>query len=61
MLQLTEGVARCAQRWTLWLLELDGLVVGSGGLESFEDSAVLIAGCEPRGTRSQTTPMGPAP
>jgi N-acetylglutamate synthase-like GNAT family acetyltransferase len=45
MLQITEGVARCAQRWTLWLLELDGLVVGSGGLESFEDSAVLIAGC----------------
>lgn len=27
-----------------WLLKLDGEVIGSGGLETFADSAVLIAG-----------------
>ena len=44
MLPITERVAR-SPRVCLWLLTLDGRVVGSGGLEFCEDSAVLIAGC----------------
>ncbi len=44
MRPITERVAR-ADRCRLWLLESDGLVVGSGGLEVFEAAAVLIAGC----------------
>ncbi len=44
MLPITDRVARYA-RCHLWLLELDGELVGSGGLELFEDAAVLIAGC----------------
>lgn len=43
-LPITERVAR-STRCRLWLLELDGAVVGSGGLEPFEGSAVLICGC----------------
>ena len=43
-LPITERVARSI-RCRLWLLELDGVVVGSGGLEPFEGSAVLICGC----------------
>jgi GNAT superfamily N-acetyltransferase len=31
-------------RCRIWLLKLDGKIVGSGGLEVFENSAVLIAG-----------------
>lgn len=44
VLPITDRVAR-SQRCKLWLLELDGAIVGSGGLEFFEDAAVLIAGC----------------
>ena len=44
VLPITDRVAR-SQRCKLWLLELDGAIVGSGGLEFFEDSAVLIVGC----------------
>lgn len=40
---ITRRVAR-HPRCRTWLLELDGRVVGSGGLEGFEESAVLIAG-----------------
>ncbi len=43
-LPITERVGR-STRCRLWLLELDGAVVGSGGLEPFEGSAVLICGC----------------
>jgi len=32
-------------RSQLWLIKLHETIVGSGGLEMFEDSAVLIAGC----------------
>ncbi|MCO4773401.1 MAG: GNAT family N-acetyltransferase, partial [Deltaproteobacteria bacterium] len=38
-------------RARLWLAELDGEVVGSGGLERFGSSAVLIAGCVHEGAR----------
>lgn len=44
MLPITGRVARSA-RAVLWFLELEGHAVGSGGLELFEESAVLIAGC----------------
>ncbi len=44
MIPITERVAR-SPRCSLWLLELDGRVVGSGGLEIFEDTAVLFCGC----------------
>ena len=44
MLPITERVAR-ASRCLLWLLELEGQVVGSGGLEVFEEVGVLMAGC----------------
>lgn len=42
-LAITERLAQ-HPRCKLWLLELDGELVGSGGLELFEESAVLIAG-----------------
>lgn len=42
--EITERVAR-SPRCRLWLLELGGRVVGSGGLEPFEGSAVMICGC----------------
>ena len=32
-------------RATCWTMEYAGQIVGSGGLETFEDSGVLIAGC----------------
>lgn len=44
MLPITERVAR-SHRNQLWLLELEGTVVGSGGLEIFGESALMIAGC----------------
>ena len=50
MLPITERVAR-APRCRLWLLELDGQVVGSGGLEVFEEVGVLMAGCVHPGAR----------
>lgn len=40
---ITERVAR-ADRCRLWVLEFEGRVVGSGGLECFEGTSVLIAG-----------------
>lgn len=40
---ITERVAR-HPRCRIWLLKLNGEAVGSGGLEIFENSAVLIAG-----------------
>lgn len=40
---ITERVGR-HPRCRVWLLKLDGKIVGSGGLEVFENSAVLIAG-----------------
>ena len=52
MLPIMERVAR-SPRCSLWLIELDGRVVGSGGLESFEDAAVLIAACVHREARRQ--------
>ncbi|MDP6934511.1 MAG: hypothetical protein QGG40_16415, partial [Myxococcota bacterium] len=47
-----ERVAR-ADRVRTWLLELGGQVVGSGGLEIYEDTAVLIAGCVHSEARNQ--------
>lgn len=44
MVPITGRVAR-APRCRLWLAELDGVVVGSGGNELFEGTATLIAGC----------------
>ena len=44
MVPITERVAR-SQRSRLWLVEIDGTVVGSGGFESHEDSGQLVAGC----------------
>jgi len=32
-------------RTALWFMEYGGQIVGSGGLETFEDSGVLFAGC----------------
>ena len=49
---ITERVARCP-RILLWLLEMDGQVAGSGGLELYETSAVLIAGCVHRRWRQK--------
>ncbi len=40
---ITERVAR-HPRCRIWLLKLNGQIVGSGGLEVFENSAVLFAG-----------------
>ncbi|MEE2830432.1 MAG: hypothetical protein VX498_14685 [Myxococcota bacterium] len=50
MLPITERVAR-SPRASLWLLELEGRVVGSGGLEHYENSAVLFGGCIEPGSR----------
>ena len=44
MRPITARVARSA-RCRLWLLDYEGQVVGCGGLEMFEGSAVLIGGC----------------
>jgi hypothetical protein len=44
MIPITERVAR-SPRVSLWLLSLDGRIVGSGGLECFENAGVLIAAC----------------
>jgi len=44
MVPITARVAR-SPRVRLWLLELEGRIVGSGGLETFEETAALIAGC----------------
>ncbi len=49
---ITERVAR-HPRCQLWVLKLDGQIVGSGGLEVFEDSAVLIAGAVDPDARQQ--------
>ncbi len=43
MRPITRRVAR-NERTRLWLLEVDGALAGSGGLETYEESAVLIAG-----------------
>jgi len=43
MIPITERVAR-SSRCRLWLMTVDGELAGSGGLEVFEDAAVLIAG-----------------
>jgi len=52
MLPITDRVAR-SPRCELWLMELGGQVVGSGGIETFEGSAVLIAGCTHATARRQ--------
>jgi GNAT superfamily N-acetyltransferase len=44
IIPITKRVAQHA-RCRLWLLEVDGELAGSGGLEFFEDTAVMIAGC----------------
>lgn len=44
MIPITERVAR-SPRLSAWLLRLDGRIVGSGGLESFENAGVLLAAC----------------
>jgi hypothetical protein len=49
---ITQRVAR-HPRCHLWLLEMDHHVVGSGGLEVFEDSGVLIAACTHPDVRRQ--------
>jgi len=49
---ITERVAR-HPRCRLWILKLDGQIVGSGGLEVFEDNAVLIAGAVDPDARQQ--------
>lgn len=49
-LRITERVARL-ERCRTWLIERDGVVVGSGGLEPFEGSAMLICGCVHPGHR----------
>jgi len=44
LVPITQRVAQ-VPRAMLWLIEHDGQIVGSGGLEIFEDMGVLIAGC----------------
>lgn len=50
MMPITERVAR-SSRVRLWLLEWEGRIVGSGGLEASKDSGVMIAGCVYAGAR----------
>ena len=52
MLPITDRVAR-SPRTQLWLIKLEGQIVGSGGLEIFEQSGVLIAGCVHAKARNQ--------
>ncbi len=44
MLAITERVGR-HPRCRLWLLERDGQVLGSGGVEVYEETGALIGGC----------------
>jgi hypothetical protein len=44
MMPILERVAANA-RTRIYLIELEGRIVGSGGLESFENSAAMFAGC----------------
>jgi len=44
MWPITERVPRNARSRT-WLFELDGQLVGSGGLERYQDSGTLFGGC----------------
>ena len=44
MIPITERVARYPL-FSPWLLSLDGRIVGSSGLECFENVGVLIAAC----------------
>ena len=51
-LPIAARVARCP-RARIYLLVLDGQIVGSGGLEVYDRSAVLIAGCVHPSARRQ--------